>query len=47
MAKQKTFKNRQAQAKQAAAKSIDVFYKQGLFIQCKADMVLYGGAAGG
>jgi hypothetical protein len=28
-------------------KTIDVTYKQGLFIQCTADEVLFGGAAGG
>jgi uncharacterized protein YfaT (DUF1175 family) len=41
-----SFKRRAATAK-PKNQSIDVTYKQGLFIQCDAKLVLYGGAAGG
>lgn len=43
----KTSFKRQATARKEPIKKITVTYKQGLFIQCNADMVLFGGAAGG
>lgn len=41
-----SFKRRAAVAKQQS-KDIKVTYKQGMFIQCEAKLILYGGAAGG
>lgn len=41
-----SFKRRAATVKQQS-RDITVTYKQGLFIQCEAKLVLYGGAAGG
>jgi hypothetical protein len=40
------FKRRAATAK-PKDRDIKVTYKQGMFIQCEAKLVLYGGAAGG
>lgn len=42
-----SFKRRAAAIKQQQARNIDVTYKQGMFIQCQAKVVLFGGAAGG
>jgi phage terminase large subunit len=39
-------KNRAIKTKQQTAKSFDVYWQQGMFIQCTADEVLFGGAAG-
>lgn len=41
-----SFKRRAAVAKQQS-RDIKVTYKQGMFIQCEAKIILYGGAAGG
>lgn len=41
-----SFKRRAATTKQTS-RDIKVTYKQGMFIQCEAKLVLFGGAAGG
>ncbi len=41
-----SFKRNSAKTKQTS-KDIKVTYKQGMFIQCDAKLILFGGAAGG